>query len=92
MLRRFAQRPLDEAYPYVILDARDKKVRRDGVAQGPGGLHRAGTQRGRTPHVLSLELSNRESRSSWKAFVTSLRTRGLHGVAFVVSGDHAGIK
>ena len=39
-----------------------------------------------------MELSNRESRSSWTTFVTSLKTRGLHGVEFVVSDDHAGLK
>ena len=33
LLRRFAQRQLDEAYPYLILDARYEKVRLDGVIQ-----------------------------------------------------------
>ena len=42
--------------------------------------------------ILGVELSNRESRSSWTTFVTSLKTRGLHGVEFVVSDDHAGLK
>ena len=42
--------------------------------------------------ILGVELSNRESRSSWTAFVTGLKTRGLHGVEFVVSDDHAGLK
>ena len=42
--------------------------------------------------LLGVEFSNRESRSSWKTFVTGLQTRGLHGVEFVVSDDHAGLK
>ena len=42
--------------------------------------------------ILGVELSNRESRSSWTAFVNGLKTRGLHGVEFVVSDDHAGLK
>lgn len=42
--------------------------------------------------VLAVELANRESRSSWKEFLVGLRTRGLHGVEFVVSDDHAGLK
>ena len=33
LLQRFAQRRLDEAYPYLILDARYEKVRLDGVIQ-----------------------------------------------------------
>ena len=39
-----------------------------------------------------MELATRESRSSWPTLVTGLKTRGRHGVAFVVSADHAGIK
>ena len=30
-LRRFAERPLDEDYPYLILDARYERVREDGI-------------------------------------------------------------
>ena len=42
--------------------------------------------------VLGVELSNRESRSSWAAFVKGLKARGLHGGELVVSHDHAGLK
>ena len=42
--------------------------------------------------VLGVELSNRESQSSWTTFVKGLKTRGLQGVEFVVFDDHAGIK
>ena len=30
-LERFAKRPLEETYPYLVLDARYEKVRQDGV-------------------------------------------------------------
>ena len=42
--------------------------------------------------MLGVELANRESTSSWKAFLSGLKSRGLHGVEFVVSDDHAGLK
>jgi putative transposase len=42
--------------------------------------------------MLAVELANRESRSSWRDFLLSLRKRGLSGVEFVVSDDHAGLK
>ena len=32
-LSRFARRPLEECYPYVILDARYERVREDGVVR-----------------------------------------------------------
>jgi hypothetical protein len=42
--------------------------------------------------ILAVELDNRESRSSWRDFLLQLRERGLSGVEFVVSDDHAGLK
>lgn len=42
--------------------------------------------------VLAVELANRESRSRWKEFLEALKARGLHGVEFVVSDDHPGLK
>ena len=91
MLRRFAERRLDEAYPYLILDARYEKVRLDGVIQSQAVFVAIGIDGDDRRHVLGVELSNRESRSSWATFVTGLKARGLHGVEFVVSDDHAGL-
>jgi putative transposase len=42
--------------------------------------------------VLAVKLANRESRSSWKEFLLALKERGLSGVEFVVSDDHAGLR
>ena len=42
--------------------------------------------------VLAVELDNRESQSSWKAFLLGLKKRGLSGVEFAASDDHAGLK
>jgi putative transposase len=36
--------------------------------------------------------ANRESQSSWKEFLEALKTRGLHGVEFVISDDHPVLK
>jgi putative transposase len=43
-------------------------------------------------NVLGVELANRESASSRKAFLTALRDRGLHGVQVAISDDHAGLR
>ena len=42
--------------------------------------------------VLAVDLAPRESQSSWKDFLVRLKDRGLYGVEFVVSDDHAGLK
>lgn len=39
-----------------------------------------------------MELANRESQSSWRDFLIGLKGRGLHGMEFVVSDDHPGLK
>ncbi len=42
--------------------------------------------------MLSVELANRESTSSWKNHLVRLKERGLHGVRLAASDDHAGLK
>ena len=90
-LKKFAQRKLDEPYPYLILDARYEKVRIDGVIQSQAVLIAIGIDWEGRRNVLAVELANRESRSSWRDFLEGLRRRGLHGVELVVSDQHAGL-
>jgi len=91
-LGRFAQRRLEEPYPYLILDARYEKVRLEGVIRSQAVLIAIGISWEGRREVLAVELANRESGSSWKEFLVGLRERGLSGVEFVVSDDHHGIK
>ena len=59
LLRRFAQRRLDEAYPYLILDARYEKVRLDGVIQSQAVFIAIGINGEGRRQILGVELSNR---------------------------------
>jgi transposase-like protein len=91
-LEKFATRQLEEAYPYLILDARYEKVREDGVIRSRAVLVAIGINEDGRRCVLAVELANRESESSWKDFIAQLRQRGLRGVELVVSDDHAGLR
>ena len=91
-LKRFMHRRRDEAYPYIILDARYERVRENGVGQSRAVLITLGIGWDGRRHVLSVELANRESTGSWKDHLLRLKERGLHGVQLVVSDDHAGLK
>ena len=91
-LRQFAQRPLQEPYPYLILDARYEKVRDNGVVSSRAVLIAVGINWDGRRCILGVELANRESGTSWRDFVLQLKQRGLAGVEFVVSDDHAGLK
>ena len=91
-LEKFARRQLEEPYPYLILDARYEKVREDGVIRSRAVLVAIGINEDGRRCILAVELANRESESSWKDFIAQLRQRGLRGVEFAVSDDHAGLR
>ena len=91
-LAKFAERQLDDPYPYLILDARYEKVRESGVIRSLAVLIAIGINWEGQRQVLAVDLANRESQSSWKDFLIRLKQRGLSGVEFVVSDDHAGLK
>ena len=91
-LKRFSERALEEDYPYLVLDAKYEKVRENGVVRSRAILVAIGINWDGRRCVLGVELANRESASSWKDFLLRLKQRGLRGVEFVVSDDHAGLK
>jgi putative transposase len=91
-LAQFANRTLEEAYPYLILDARYEKVRDCGAIRSRAVMIAIGIDWEGRRQVLAVELANRESASSWKDFILGLKQRGLKGVEVAVSDDHAGLK
>jgi putative transposase len=91
-LAKFANRRLEEEYPYLVLDARYEKVREDGVIRSQAVQVAIGINWEGRRCVLAVELANRESTSSWRDFLVRLKQRGLRGVEFAVTDDHAGLK
>jgi len=91
-LAQFATRPLNEVFPYLIVDARYERIREAGVIVSQAVLIAIGIDWDGRRQILGVELANRESRSSWSDFLRGLKTRGLNGVELVVSDDHAGLK
>ena len=83
-LSQFAQRRLEEAFAYVILDARYEKVRESGSIRSRAVLVAIGIDREGRRQVLGVELAKRESASSWKDFLLTLRQLGLKEVELVV--------
>lgn len=90
-LAAFAGRPLQEPFPYLILDARYEKVREAGIVMSQAVLIAVGIDWDGRRQILAVEMASRESRSTWKDFLLALKGRGLKGVEFVVSDDHAGL-
>ena len=91
-LAEFARRRLEQPFPYLIVDARYEKVREGGSVGSQAVLVAVAVDWDGRRQIVGVEMANRESASSWRDFLTGLRERGLHGVEFVVSDDHAGLK
>lgn len=91
-LQKFADRTLDESYPYLIVDARYEKVRENGSIRSRAVLIAIGIDWDGRRQILGVELANRESGTSWKDFLQRLKQRGLKGVEMVVSDDHASLR
>jgi len=84
-LEKFARRRLEEAYPYLVLDARYEKIREEGVIRSRAVLVAIGINWEGRRCVLGVEVAHRESQSSWKEFLLDLRQRGLRSVELVIN-------
>lgn len=89
-LEAWRTRPLG-AFPYLFLDARYEKVRIDGVVRDAAILSAIGIDEDGRRSVLGLSIALCEAEVHWRGFLDSLVARGLRGVRFVTSDDHAGL-
>ncbi|HEY3266882.1 MAG TPA: IS256 family transposase [Armatimonadota bacterium] len=90
-LSAWRNRPLGLC-PYLYLDARYEKVRRNGTVQDAAVLIAVGVDAIGFRAVLGVSVSLSEHEAHWRSFLLSLVERGLSGVQLVVSDDHAGLK
>jgi transposase-like protein len=90
-LQQWRTRPLGQI-PYVVLDARYEKVRHAGTVLSCAVLIAVGINMQGRREVLGVSVSLSEAETHWRNFIASLQERGLIGVRYVVSDDHAGIK
>ena len=90
-LDAWRRRPLDET-PYVLLDARYERVREAGQVVDCAVLVAFGITASGHRRVLGVLVALSEAEVHWRAFLDSLIERGLRGVKFIASDDHAGLK
>jgi transposase-like protein len=79
------------AFPYLFLDARHEKMRVGGVVRDVAILSAIGIGEDGKRSVLGLSVALSEAEIHWREFIRSLTDRGLHGVRFITSDDHAGL-
>lgn len=88
---KFKDRNLGQ-FPYVILDARYEKVRHDNYVRDFAVLIATAVNKEGKREVLGFSASLSEAEAHWRRFLQSLVQRGLHGVEYIVSDDHEGLK
>src|SRR2546423_777412 len=92
LVRTALQEVLEAEMTEALGAGKGERVREAGVIVSQAVLIAIGIDWDGRRQVLAVELSNRESRSSWRDFLLRLKARGLHGVEFVVADDHAGLR
>lgn len=90
-VRQWRMRPLTKQYPYLVVDARYERIRRDGSIIPQGVLIVVGIDGEGYREVLGTWCADSESEESWSMVFRELKERGLSGVSYVVSDDHTGL-
>jgi len=90
-IQQWRMRPLSKRYPYVVVDARGERIRRDGAIIPQSVLLVVGIDSEGYRETLGVWCADSESEASWSAVFRELKERGLNGVSYVVSDDHTGL-
>lgn len=90
-LAAWRNRPLGEI-KYLILDARYEKMRHGGIVRDAAVLSAIGIGPDERRRILGVSIALSEAEVHWRAFLESLQARGMRGVEYVVSDDHAGLR
>jgi len=84
-------RKLDKEYPYLVVDARYEKIRINHQVVSQGVLLAVGIGSDGYREILGTWVADSENETSWSEVFKELKERGLKGVRYVVSDDHAGL-
>ncbi|MCS4039508.1 IS256 family transposase [Salinibacter ruber] len=84
-VQAWAERPLEEEYPFLLADAMQLKVRRQGAVRSTTAMSVVGISEESYREILGFKIALHETGESWKALFESLKERGLRGVEFAVN-------
>ena len=91
-VKEFRERPLDDSYPFVWVDATYFKVRiKHRITSRAMMVATAMTKEG-FREVIGFGVYENESKRTWTDFMESLKDRGLNNVRIITSDAHEGIR
>ena len=91
-IEEWQNRPLDEIYPVLFIDAIHYSVRDNGIIRKLAAYVILGiTQEGRK-EVLTIEVGQNESAKYWLSVLNSLKNRGVKDILIICADGLTGIK
>ena len=90
-IQTWLNRPLNDEYPYLFVDARYNKLRRDHKVESHAVLIAKAVNRSGKRDIIGVDVCNNENETNWSDFFQDLKERGLKGVKLVISDAHGGL-
>lgn len=91
-VEEFRTRRLDEAYPFLTVDATYFKVRVNHRIISRALMVAYGINDQGHREIIGFSVYDNESKETWKTFLQSLKDRGLSGLLMITSDAHEGIR
>lgn len=90
-VRMFNERRLDAHFPFILVDATFIKSREGDRVVSRAVLIISGIREDGHREILGLKIGDTESFATWEETFRWLKSRGLKGVLFLISDQHAGL-
>lgn len=88
----WAKRELVEEIPFLIADAMQLKVRRQGAVRSTTALIAVGVTKDGQREILGFELAYGETHQAWKDLLRQLRRRGLKRIEMATTDGREGLE
>ena len=91
-IEEWQNRPLDDMYPVVFIDAIHYSVRTDGVIRKLAAYVMLGINLEGRKEVLTIEVGQNESAKYWLSVLNNLKNRGVQDILIICADGLTGIK
>jgi len=90
-IKEWQQRPLQDQYAVLWIDAIHYKVRQEGKVKSKACMLALGIDMEGKQDILSMTIVERESATSWMPILDDLRNRGVRDILFLCSDNLTGL-
>ena len=88
----WAERKLEDSYPFLVVDAMQVKVRRQQAVRSTTVMIAVGISEEGYREILGLKVGFSETGEGWRTLFSDLKDRGLSGVEMLTSDAHEGLR